>query len=247
MTDRGGPKLRAIDPWLPGISWKRSARQLLSAGERVRLASIASPVRYRRREHIYASGDPANTVFNIISGVAKTYRAAPDGSQYVSSFVYPEDLLGLSEEGRYVDAAEAITPVVAYALPWLPLRRQLSEDTELEFHFIVKLFHELREAQRHAVLLAQKRASAKLAMFLELQEHIQSTSVVPPPEIYLPMTRADVANFVGMSFAAVSRGFHSLVARGVIQYRDHHHLRIVDRKVFGALAGRSAPERKNAG
>jgi CRP-like cAMP-binding protein len=74
-------------------------------------------------------------------------------------------------------------------------------------------------------------------MFLQLQEHIQCTNQGPPPEIYLPMGQSDVADFVGMSRAAVSRGFHSLVARGAIKYRDRRHLTIVDRKAFDTLAG----------
>jgi CRP-like cAMP-binding protein len=96
-------------------------------------------------------------------------------------------LFGLSEQGRYTNSAKAITPVTAYALPVPALRRQLSKDAALDFHLIAKLSHALREAQRHALLLPQRHASSKLAIFLQLQEHVQSTNG-PLPEIYLRWT-----------------------------------------------------------
>jgi CRP/FNR family transcriptional regulator len=116
---------------------------------------------------------------------------------------------------------------------------RLSKDADLEFHVIAKLCHELRQAQRHAFLLAQKHAVSKLAMFLQLQEHVQSANGIPPSEIYLPMNRSDIADYVSMSLAAVSRGFRSLEARGVIEYRDRRHVRVVDRKALEWLAGNS--------
>jgi len=235
----GGPRLRAVDPWLPGRPWPGRAKQLLSDEERARLATFASIVRLKKGEQVYAAGDPAKAVFNIISGVVKAYKQMPDGALHVASFLYPEDLLGLSEEGRYANSAEAITPVTAYRLTLEALQR-LSKDAELEFHVITKLCHELREAQRHAVLLAQKHALSKLAMFLQLQEHIQSTNGALS-EIYLPMNRSDIADYVSMSLAAVSRGFRTLVSRGVINYRDRRHVTIIDREVFDKLAKNSGP------
>jgi CRP-like cAMP-binding protein len=236
-TPIGGPRLRAVEPWLPGNPHSGKAKQLLSEDERARLAAIASVVRFRKGEQVYAEGNPTKAVFNIIFGVIKTCQRGPDGSEYVTSFLYPEDLFGLSEEGRYVSTATAITPVTAYVFPLEALQRRLSKDAELEFHVIAKLCHELREAQRHAVLVAQKHALAKLTMFLQLQEHIQSTNGTPPSEIYLPMDRSDIADYVGMSLAAVSRGFRSLVARGVITYRDRRHVKINDRKAFDVFTG----------
>ncbi len=234
----GGPRLRAIDPWLPGTISPSTRRQLLSDDERARLATIATIVRFKKGEQVYSDGGPAKAIFNVISGLIKIYRPRPDGGEYVSAFLYPEDLFGLSEEGRYVNCAKAITPAAVYALPLDAIRRRLSRDAALEFHVIAKLCHELRQAQRHALLLAQRHALSKLAMFLQLQEHVQSADQLPS-EIYLPMDRLDIADYVGMSLAAVSRGFRSLVTRGVIEFRDRRHVKIIDRNALEAFAGDS--------
>lgn len=229
-----GPAIRAVDPWLPGIPSTGQPHQLLSNAERTKLATLATIVRFKKGETIYSQGQPANTIFNIIGGVVKAYSTNQE--EHITAFLYPQDLFGLSEEGRYSNSAVAVTPVTAYALPTAVLRRKLSKDAELEFHVITKLCHELRQAQRHALLLAQRRALVKLAMFLQLQEHVQTNSDQPASEIYLPMNRKDIAEFVGMSLPAVSRGLRDLTERRIIRNRDRRHIKIIDRKALEKLA-----------
>jgi CRP/FNR family transcriptional regulator, anaerobic regulatory protein len=230
-----GPGIRAADPWLPGTRAAGRLQQLLSDEERAQLATIASIVRFKKGEKIYSDGKPVKAIFNIISGVVKAYKTAPDGSEHIAAFLHPQDLLGLSEEGHYTNSAKALTPVTAYALPVPALRRRLSKDAALEFHVIAKLCHELRQAQHHALLLAQRHASSKLAMFLQLQENLQFYRGEPTAEIYLPMGRSDIAEYVGMSLAAVSRGFGSLAAHRIIKNTDRRHVKILDRKAFEKL------------
>lgn len=230
----GGPAIRAVDPWLPGNPSAGKLHQLLDDAERAQLAAIASIVRFKKGGKIYSEGEPADVIFNIVSGVVKSFT--PHDGGHIGAFLYPQDLFGLSEEGRYSNSAEAVTPVIAYALPVTALRRELSKSTELEFHVIAKLCHELRQAQRHALLLAQKHALAKLTMFLQLQEHLQTNGKQQVTEIYLPMDRKDIAEYVGMSLAAVSRGFHDLTSQQVISIRDRRHVKIMDRKALEKLA-----------
>ncbi len=230
-SDPAGPAISAADPWLPG----GRTHQLLSDEERARLAAIASIVRFKKGETIYSAREHADAVFNIISGIVKAYTTTPDGSEHIAAFLYPEDLFGLSAEGQYTNSAKAVTAVTAYLLPLPALRRQLSKDAGLEFHVIVKLCHEIRQAQHHALLLAQRHASSRLAMFLQLQEHVQSPTM-KPVEIYLPMDRSDIADYVGMSLAAVSRGLRHLETQHIISYRDRRHVKIIDREALEKLA-----------
>ncbi|SPL62627.1 hypothetical protein OHAE_5234 [Ochrobactrum soli] len=74
-------------------------------------------------------------------------------------------------------------------------------------------------------------------MFLRLQEHIQSAAGRPAGEIDLPMSRTDIADFVGLSLAAVSRGFRSLLSCGIVSIKNRRDVKIIDRKAFEALAG----------
>ena len=96
--------------------------------------------------------------------------------------------------------------------------------------------HELRETQRRAFLLAQRRAISKVAMFLQLLENLQAARGERRAEIYLPMKRSDIGEYLGMSLEAVSRAFRVLTTRGIIESRDRRHLKIADRSAFEKIA-----------
>jgi CRP/FNR family transcriptional regulator len=207
--------------------------QLLSDDERARLAVISLIVRFKKGEVIYRQGDPAEAIFNIQTGVVAAYNEAPDCREHIVAFLFPDDL---PAEGRYTNSTRAITPVTAYRHPVTMLRTHLSKDAELEFHVICKLCQELRQAQRHAFLLREKRATTKLAMFLQLIEQLQIAKGEQAAEIYLPMDRSHISNYIGITPEAMSRAFRALTTRGIIKLRDRGHVRIVDRHAFNEIA-----------
>jgi CRP/FNR family transcriptional regulator len=215
-------------------------KQLFNDEERTRLAAIASIARFKKGAEIYHEGDPANAVFNIISGVGKACKASPDRGEHIVAFLFQEDLFGLSEEGKYVNSVKAITPVTAYQFPVSALRSRLAKDAGLEFGVICKLSHELRQAQRHAFLLARRQALSKVAMFLEMLEQLQ-VSGGEGAEIYMPMNRSDISGYVGMSLEAVSRAFRRLIKHRIIETRNRWHVKVVDRSAFEKLAAGISP------
>jgi CRP-like cAMP-binding protein len=235
-TDYQGPAIRALDPWAKRSSDGRM-HQLLSDKERSRLAVIASIVRFKKGDEIYREDDPAEAVFNIINGVAKAYRYGPDGKEHITAFLFPEDLFGLAQEGRYANSLKALTPVTAYRIPASVLRSRLAADAVLEFHVITKLCQELRQAQRHAFLLASRRTLWKLTMFLQMLEQLQAASGGSTNEIYVPMDRSDIAEYIGTTLAAVSRAFRTLIAHGILQTRNRRHVKVINRDAFEKLAG----------
>ena len=232
-TNTNGPAIRGVDPWAPSGG---KMRQLLSAEERARLTVLSSIVRLNKGEKIYREGQHTDAVFNIIAGVVKAYKTAPDGSEHITAFLFPDDMFGLSEEGKYTNSTKALTPLALYRFPVPALRSQLAKDADLEFHVICKLMHELRETQRHAFLLARRGTLSKVAMFLQLLENLQAAKGERTAEIYFPMKRSDVGEYLGMSLEAVSRAFRVLTTRGIIKSRDRRHLTIVDRSTFDKIA-----------
>jgi CRP/FNR family transcriptional regulator len=230
-----GPAIRAIDPWVPGDLGRRRTRQLLSDRERARLAVISSVLRFKKGAEIYREGGNADAIFNITSGVVKVHTQGPGNGELVRAFLFSKDLFGLAQEGRYVSSVKAVTPVTAYRIPIAALRSQFSADAALEFHVIAKLCHELRQAQRHAFVLATKHTVAKLTLFLQMMEELELARGKPVKEIYLPMLRSDIAEYVGTSLAAISRAFRTLTTRGVLQVRDRQHVKIIDQRAFEKL------------
>ena len=186
---------------------------------------------------LYREGDRADAVFNLSNGVVKSYKRL-DGAEHIVGFLFPGDLVGLAEEGTYANSVKAATEVTGYRIPVVALETMMRRDPALEFHVIVKLCHELREAQRHAFLLSKRSALAKIALFLHMLEAYQRTGAEPTQEVYIPMSRSDIAAYVSMSLEAVSRSFKTL-AGGAIAFRDRHHARILSHSQLEALATQS--------
>jgi CRP/FNR family transcriptional regulator len=120
------------------------------------------------------------------------------------------------------------------------LEARLQKDAALEFQVICKLCHELREAQRHALLLGHRSALAGIAMFFQLLEHHQTARGESANELYLPMNRSDIAAYIGMSLEAVSRSLRALALRGVLSFRGKQYAKVMKRGQLEALAEEEA-------
>jgi CRP/FNR family transcriptional regulator len=220
-----GPSFKVPALWFPG----EGPRPLLDKDDRAMLAIIATVGRYKKGELIYQEGARAGHVFNVISGVVKSYRSQPNRKQQVMGFLFPHDLVGLAEHGRYVNSASAVTQVVLYKIPTTALEARLRRNPSLDFQVICKLCHDLREAQQHAILLSKHRAVAKLGLFLQMLEAHQNAEGHSSSEIYVPMARTDIGAYVNMSPEAVTRSLQGLVHREVISVRDRRYITIIDR------------------
>jgi CRP-like cAMP-binding protein len=236
-SSRGtGPAVSAV-PFREPADGKRVP--LLSERERSLLAQIASLVRFARGAVIYHEGGSADFVYNIAAGVVKTFRNLSDGRRHIASFQFAGDLFGLAEEGAYSNEAAAVTAVAAYRMPVSALDNLAHREPLLDYHLLLKLTHELREAQRHDLILARHDALGKIALFVQILEGLQNQRGMEAGEIFLPMSRSDIADYIGISLPAVSRAFRTLASRNIIRFSDRRRLQIIDAACFAALA---APE-----
>jgi CRP-like cAMP-binding protein len=209
---------------------------LLGIGETTRLAQIGDACRFVKGAILYEEGQTATCVYNLADGNVKLFSPLSSGRHPILAFVGGGDLIGLAENGRYVSTAEAITAVRAYRLPLTELDKLLRRDSELEHSFLCKLCHELRAARLHAIMLGRHDAEGKLAMFIAALDAKTTTSMKSSMPIYLPMTRSDIAAYLGLSLEAVSRSFRKLQLSGIIKFNDRHNLEIVDRDRFERIA-----------
>jgi CRP/FNR family transcriptional regulator len=193
------------------------------------LATVAAVVRFQKGEIIYRNGENATAVFNIITGFVTCYRRLPGQKKHIVGFAFANDLIGLPQNGTYVNTAEAATAVTLYKISGPAIEARLRRHADLDFQLIGKLCHDLRDAQDHALLLSKRRAAARLGLFLLMLEARQVHDGAPDGEVFLPMRRSDIGSYVGISAEAVTRTLRDLTQHGVIAFRDRRHVRIVDR------------------
>jgi CRP/FNR family transcriptional regulator len=84
-------------------------------------------------------------------------------------------------------------------------------------------------------VLACKRTVAKLTLFLQMLAQLELAMGEPVNEIYLPMSRSDIADYVGASLAAISMAFRPLTTRGILQVRNRQHVKIINQCAFEKL------------
>ena len=228
----GGPTFTAPGLWTPDASPGRP----LIAESRAMLATVAAVVRFKKGEIIYRNGENATAVFNIITGFVTCYRRLPGQKKHIVGFAFANDLIGLPQNGTYVNTAEAATAVTLYKISGPAIEARLRRHADLDFQLIGKLCHDLRDAQDHALLLSKRRAAARLGLFLLMLEARQGHDGAPGGEVFLPMRRSDIGSYIGISAEAVTRTLRELTQHGVIAFGDRRHMRIVDRALLEMIA-----------
>jgi CRP-like cAMP-binding protein len=212
------------------------AVELLSVAEQQALMDVSRLVSVRRNIVLYPEGGEARFVYNVVSGVAETYQILSNGERRITAFLFPRDLIGLSENGTYVSTAQSVTPLIAYRIPVEALEAILERDPRLDIGLLCKLCHELRRSQHHAITVSKNDAAARLAAFLVWIDR----AYIPPTriagELTLPMARHDIADYVGLSVESVSRALHFLETQGAIRRKGPRLIELLDAEKLERLA-----------
>jgi CRP/FNR family transcriptional regulator len=208
---------------------------LLSEAQRQELASLATIHSFPARAIVYRAGADADSVFIIGEGAVKSFRDLPSGRRRIAAFLFAHDLFGLAEAGHYVNTVQTITPMTAFELGVDALRDVFQRHSGLELQFLCKAVHALREAQHHTIIVGRKHATGRLAMLLRLLER-HSADDNGQKGVSIPMSRSDIANYLGLSLEAVIRASRRLERQGIVDFLGRHHARILNRQRFEALA-----------
>jgi CRP-like cAMP-binding protein len=228
-----GPSLRASlgESIGDGLS-----KRLLTPRQRQLLLSLATRVTVEPRGTICREHAPATEVFICKEGAAKAFRELRSGKRRVVAFLFADDLFGLAQNGRYLNTIQALTRMTYYRLPREPLKVILQSDADLQFQFLLKVVHELRVQQLHSIVMGRRSARGRIAMFLTMLEHHLRTPSSRHQTLILPMSRTDIADYLGLSLEAVSRAARQLVEDGILGFRGTPKVRILDRKRLEQLA-----------
>jgi CRP/FNR family transcriptional regulator len=227
------PMIRAMS--LTGVE---VTRPVLSEQQRRRLAAAATLLHLPARAIVYRVGDRADSVFINGGGVIISFKDMPSGKRRVAGFRFYADLFGLADHGKYVNTTRAVTPVTVYRIPIDSLKALLRQDSDLEFQFICKLVHELRQSQRKAIIVARRDAPGRIAMFVDMLRRTAVDDAAPPDVVELPMTRSDIGDYLNLAHESVSRGCKRLSNMGIIEFKKGT-AHILDRARFDKLVAKN--------
>lgn len=194
-----------------------------------RTPSVASPqpsIFVAADKMIYAPGDPAADIFTVEFGGVRVYRLLSDGRRQISAFHLPGEIFGLEAGDTHRCFAEAMCAT------GLKIACRRSARKELDATFLPMALTSLTQAQQHLLVLGRQNSMERVAAFLlELCERQGGL-----PHIELPMSRMDIADYLGLTIETVSRAFSKLKQSRVIKLCNSRHVEIVRMAALSDMA-----------
>ncbi|TIV96783.1 MAG: Crp/Fnr family transcriptional regulator [Mesorhizobium sp.] len=176
---------------------------------------------------------------NVLSGVVKLTKTLSDGRQQIVGLQFAPDFLGRPFQAESTLTAEAATDVELCSFPRQALERMMKEQPDLEHRLLEQKLRELDLARDWMVALGRKTAAEKIASFLLM---IARNIDPAGPErrgasFDLPLTRAEIADFLGLTVETVSRQITRLRGENVIRVENNRHVMVDDIQRLAAHAG----------
>lgn len=193
--------------------------------------------RVAAKERVFAEGDPITHMFCVETGIIALYRVLANGRRQIVGFAYPGDLIGLGAQSEHVMSAQAIESARLRCVPMAALYRSAAQDPALGFKLYEAVARELA-ATRDLMLTTtgQRSAAERVASFLLAFSRRSERNGQDPSEFELPMTRADIGDFLGLTIETVSRTFTKLRTLGIIELPQSNRVRLVAMVQLEALA-----------
>jgi CRP/FNR family transcriptional regulator len=185
-----------------------------------RMAALAHQMAVEPGRCFIQEGDPAEHFFNVTAGTAKLFKLLPDGRRQITGFATTGHFLGLAVSSTYSFSAEAVEPMRVCRFSRSKLKALLDDFPAVEKRLLDVAANELVAAQEQMLLLGRKTARERLASFLIARTALPSHCLGHDPgmseTVLLPMTRNDIADYLGLTIETVSRTLSKLKSDGLI-------------------------------
>ena len=200
-------------------------------------------------ERLFRTGDAMTAVYVARDGAFKTVSTSEDGEEQVIGFHLPGELIGLDGlgHGRHRVEAVALGTANVCEVPFEQLATIAGRLPSLQQQLLRVIGQGVERDQDHLRMLVRRQANERIALFLHgLGERLRYTGE-SGSRFRLPMSREDIARFLGLALETVSRGFTRLQDDGVIAVSGRRVEILdpaeLDRFAHGVEAGPPAPRR----
>src|SRR3954453_1944850 len=166
---------------------------------------VARHIHLAPNETLFTVGQAASSVHTLTTGVARLYKLLPDGRRQVIGFALPGDFLGTAPSDRYSYSVDAVDSVSACRLSMEAFAQFIEQRPHLLLRINEFVARELMLAQDQMLLLGRRTAEEKVAAFLVGWRERQASAGDEQQTITLPMSRQDIADYLGLTIETVSR------------------------------------------
>ena len=196
---------------------------------------------------IFTDQESSEFFANVLSGTVKLTKTLPDGRQQIVGLLFPPDFLGRAFSYNNPYFAEASSDVELCCFPHDAYEKVIADHPSLQHRLFENALDELDAAREWMLLLGRKTAQEKVASFLMLlakRSHLVGCSHHHAPAVTtfeLPLTRADMADYLGLTIETVSRQLTKLRAKGVIKLTSNRFFEVPNIDALSEVAGIDDP------
>ncbi|MGV6801893.1 MAG: Crp/Fnr family transcriptional regulator [bacterium] len=163
---------------------------------------------------LVSAGEISKYLYIVVSGVFRLVRFMDDGRRQITGFVFPGEIVGVSRTKQSIHTAEALEPSLVCSFSHSYLNEISHRFPDIKDKLIARGDTELEKAEDHIMLLGKQTAHERVISFIELLLAKQSGA---DNRIYLPMSRQDIADYLGLRLETLSRTLASLKKDGHLQ------------------------------
>ena len=196
------PVLAARHSSISTVRHSRTASRYAFAGA---LEMMGAAMSFSRNEEIYGEGEPADYLYKVVRGAVRMYKVLSDGRRQIGAFYLPGDMFGLEAGAMHASSAEAIGDSTILVFKRSAVLALSARDADAARELWETTVRELQRAHDHMLLLI-KSAQERVASFL-MEMAGRGCGI---DEVALPMSRQDIADFLGLTIETVSRAIGQL-------------------------------------
>ena len=196
------------------------------------LDRLGTRLGFARDCQIFAEGDAAQHMYKVLSGTVRVCKVLPDGRRHIASFHFAGDFFGFEDLTLRHHSAEAIGDVVVMRYPRLAIEQAAAREPALARRLREMALDELAAAHQRMLCLGRKTATERVVSFL--LDMAERDGVDEPIE--LPMSRYDIADYLGLTIETVSRVLGALRCAGAIAVPQAQRIDILDRPALDEVA-----------
>ncbi|WP_448147909.1 Crp/Fnr family transcriptional regulator [Labrys miyagiensis] len=183
----------------------------------------------------------SHTISTVLYGVVRLTKTLSDGRQQIVGLQFAPDFVGQPLAAESSLSADAATEILICSFPRSVVERLAQDLPDVGRRFLSQALKELDQARDWMVTLGRRTALEKVASFLLLITRNMNRSGgehVGELRFELPLTRCDIADFLGLTNETVSRQLTRLKSEGAIRIENSRHIIVDDLPRLEAQAGR---------
>ena len=192
-------------------------------GSLARAQFLLSEFKYNRGAEIFGEAEPAEYVYQVVEGAVRSYKLLSDGRRQIGAFHLVGDIFGLENGSAHRFTAEAIVDTTVRLAKRVSLEHVAEEDATVARDLLDMTTNNLQHAENHMLLLGRKTSLERVAAFLlEMDNRLNAAGVMA-----LPMSRRDIADYLGLTLETVSRALSCLHEKGILGFVGQTQRQIV--------------------